>query len=283
VAPPRPIPVDTPADLPGGAEVPDGWDCHVHVFDADAPLACPGHYRPATRTVGEIEALAALHGIGRLVLVQPSVYGTDNRLLRAALRRAPGRHRGVAVIDEAQADDALLDAMHAEGVRGVRFNLVSPVGRGPRDFQALAPRLRARGWHAQWYAAPEQLATVARLHAGTGVACVLDHLGGMHAEIDAGDAAWAALGAIADVGGWVKLSGWYRLRAAEPYGPLHARIQRVAELFGAHCVWGSDWPHTCFAPEAMPAYASTLAPAVQALASGAMDRLLHAAPWALYR
>ena len=53
------------------------WDCHVHVFDAAAPVL-PGHYRPLTRSLAEIESRAATEGVTRLVLVQPSVSGTDN-------------------------------------------------------------------------------------------------------------------------------------------------------------------------------------------------------------
>ena len=250
---------------------PTGWDCHVHVFDAAAPVAA-GHYRPAHRPLGAIEATAAAHGVHHLVLVQPSVYGSDNSLLLQALQQQPGRHRGVVVLPDA-VDDAMLDAMHAAGVRGARLNLVSPVGEGTADLEArfrqLAPRLRSRGWHLQWYATPAHLALIAQLHAGTGVHAVLDHLAGLYATLPAGDPAWAAVQALADGGAWVKLSGWYRLGATAPYDTLHDTIRRVARLFGPRCVWGSDWPHTSFAPEAMPTYGSTWVPVVQALGPSA--------------
>ena len=143
----------------GGGTVP-GWDCHVHVFDAASPVAT-GHYRPAHRPLAQIEAAAVAAGVQHLVLVQPSVYGHDNTLLLQALAARPGRHRGVVVLGN-EVDDHELDAMHALGVRGVRLNLVSPVGESGADvgrrFAALAPRLRARGWHLQWYAGPEHLA-----------------------------------------------------------------------------------------------------------------------------
>jgi predicted TIM-barrel fold metal-dependent hydrolase len=60
------------------------WDAHVHVFDRDAP-AQAGHYRPAHGPLERIERLAAAHGVQHLVLVQPSVYGTDNTVLLDAL------------------------------------------------------------------------------------------------------------------------------------------------------------------------------------------------------
>lgn len=243
--------------------IPTGWDCHVHVFDPAHP-AQAGHYRPVLRDLPEIEHTAAPLGVGHLVLVQPSVYGTDNGLILRALAREPGRHRGVAVVDTA-VTDAELDTMHRLGVRGVRFNLVSPVGNGPDAFRTLAPRLKARGWHVQWYAKADQLDTIAGLHEGSGLTAVLDHLAGLHAGISAGDVAWTALQRLAEQGAWVKLSGWYRLQASAPYDALHAHIQRVAQTLGEHLVWGSDWPHTAFHHDALPPYASVWQPVVQAL------------------
>ena len=224
-----------------------GWDCHVHVFDAAAPVHAGSHYLPQTRDLAEIEAIAAAQGVGRLVLVQPSVYGTDHRVMLRALCAEPGRHRGVAVL-AADVTDAELDTLHAAGVRGVRINHVSPVGaRGDAAalLRALAPRLRARGWHVQWYVPPEQLPQLPALQDEAGLPFVLDHLAGMGLGVaDDKSTCWSALQALAAGGAWVKLSGWYRLQAARPYDALHTRIARVAALFGTRCVWGSDWPHT---------------------------------------
>lgn len=255
--------------------VPAGWDAHVHVFDAQAPVLA-GHYRPVHRTLATIEALAAEHGFGHLVLVQPSVYGTDNRVMERALLASGGRHRGVAVVDAA-VTDAELDRLHAAGVRGVRFNLVSPVGNGPRDLPALAPRLAARGWHVQWYARPRELEAIARWHGPGAPVAVLDHLAGLHADLPATDPAWESLRRLAGQGAWIKLSGWYRLGDAEPYGRLEAPLRRAAECFGERVVWGSDWPHTAFAPEATPGYASVWSPVVRVLGAEAAGRVARQA------
>lgn len=280
-----------PATVPDTAidRTPQRWDSHVHVFDAAAAVAA-GHYRPAHRPLADIEQLAQANGFGRLVLVQPSVYGTDNTVLLDALRAGQGRHRGVVVLPPS-VGDAALGAMHALGVRGVRFNLVSPVGDSLKEgagqnaldsFQALAPRLRALGWHVQWYASPDDLPTIAALHAAGPVSAVLDHLAGMHAGIAPGHPAWRALEQLAAQGAWVKLSGWYRLGAAAPYEALDDAIRRVARLFGRRMVWGSDWPHTAFAPDALPAYAGTWEPVARALTPAQKNHAWEQAPAALY-
>lgn len=276
----RPAPNPENGDQHG---VPPGWDCHVHVFSAAAPVRA-GHYRPVERSLAEIEGRAAALGVGHLVLVQPSVYGDDNQLLLDALAVEPGRHRGVVVLGD-DAGDPLLDRMHELGVRGARFNLHSPVGEGGdfrSRFEALAPRLRARGWHVEWYARSGQLAQIADLHEGSGLACVLGHLGGMTAAAADDDPGWSALARLAAQSTWVKLSGWYRLASREPYDDLHPAIGRVAALFGDRLVWGSDWPHTAFAPDEIPDYDSTWVPVVEALGSVAADRLRDRCP-AIYR
>jgi len=131
---------------------PAGWDCHVHVFDPVAPRLA-GHYAPAPAPIEDIERIAAEHGVGHLVLVQPSVYGTDNSVLERTLLRSGGRHRGVVVLGR-DTTEAQIDLLHDAGVRGVRFNLVSPVGNGDDALEVLAPGLQRRGWHVQWYAQP---------------------------------------------------------------------------------------------------------------------------------
>ncbi len=211
--------------------------------------------------------------MGHLVLVQPSVYGTDNSLMLQMLRRRPGRHRGVAVVDAA-ATPAELQAMHQAGVRGVRFNLVSPVGNGEAALDSLAPLLRSLGWHVQWYVRTSDLARIASLQQRHGLRFVLDHYAGMPPGLPATDPAWDALKKLAHQGAWVKLSAPYRLPGQASPQALQAHGEHLASLFSQRAVWGSDWPHTSFAPGSQPDYASL---AAQALAPG-----LHAQAAQLY-
>jgi predicted TIM-barrel fold metal-dependent hydrolase len=258
----------------------EGWDCHVHVFDAAAP-AMQGHYQPNDALLPEIEALAALHGVGHLVLVQPSVYGTDNAVLLRALQAGGDRHRGVAVLDEAVSEKEI-DTLHESGVRGVRFNLVSPVGNAANALPRLATLLAERGWHVQWYARTEQIQHIADLQARTGLRFVLDHLGGLSAGEQQDASLWASLQGLAGAGAWMKLSGWYRLRSTHPYLDLVPIIQRAHALFGDRLVWGSDWPHTFFEAGDRPAYEALLHPVTVALGEANTRRILRTNPRALY-
>jgi predicted TIM-barrel fold metal-dependent hydrolase len=256
------------------AAAPAGWDCHVHVFEAGTH-ALPGHYAPAPASLPTIEGFAGECGIRHLVLVQPSVYGTDNGVMERALRSAAGRHRGVAVVD-ANVGDATLDRLHEAGVRGVRFNLVSPVGNDPAALLALAPRLHERAWHVQWYAEPSQLSSIADVQARTGLTFVLDHLAGLRADAVASAETWAALRRLATAGAWVKLSGWYRLKDTPPYHRLLPLIRQVADIFGERMVWGSDWPHTALPPSSLSRLGSLMQPVREALGDARLARCLQA-------
>ena len=69
-----------------------------------------------------------------------------------ALHASDGLARGVAVVAHDIDDDAL-DAMHAAGVRGVRFNFVKRlVDATPREvFMRTADRVQRLGWHIVVY------------------------------------------------------------------------------------------------------------------------------------
>jgi predicted TIM-barrel fold metal-dependent hydrolase len=257
-----------------------GWDCHVHVFDPAAPRLA-GHYAPAPAPIEDIERVAAEHGVDHLVLVQPSVYGTDNSVLERALLRSRGRHRGVAVLGR-DTSEAQIDLLHEAGVRGVRFNLVSPVGNGDEALEVLAPALHRRGWHVQWYAHPAQLPRIAELQARTGLVFVLDHLAGLRADASPEPPCWHALERLARAGAWVKLSGWYRLGADAPYDVLTPVIRQVSEIFGRHKVWGSDWPHTSLPAGGRSRMEELLEPVRTALGAAELDRCLQDYPRVLY-
>src|SRR6478672_13631821 len=111
-------------DVPAGA-----CDCHVHVFDAKFPFAEKRIYTPPSASVEELLQLQQSLHLGRVVVVQPSVYAADNSATLNAIKRMGARARGVAVIDKSTSS-AAIDDMAAAGVRGVRLNLqTTPRGK----------------------------------------------------------------------------------------------------------------------------------------------------------
>src|SRR5207253_10030902 len=140
-------------------EIPRGaCDCHVHVFGDPAkfPLAEKRIYTPPQASVEELLQLQKDLHLDRVVVVQPSVYGTDNSCTVDAVQRMGARARGVAVIDKSTSRKAL-EEMAAAGIRGVRLNLeTNTAGKfEPADAKALidstAEQIKGLGWHIQMY------------------------------------------------------------------------------------------------------------------------------------
>src|SRR3981189_1636159 len=138
-------------DVPAGA-----CDCHTHIHgDPEKfPFFAGRVYTPELASPEEMTALHnALH-IERVVIVTPSVYGTDNSATLFGMKARGATARGVAVIDD-KTSESDLDAMGQAGIRGVRLNLATggvrdpPVRRPP--FPAAAVRVKARGWHIQLF------------------------------------------------------------------------------------------------------------------------------------
>jgi predicted TIM-barrel fold metal-dependent hydrolase len=77
--------------------------------------------------------MSALHRalkIKRVVIVTPSVYGTDNSATLFGMKARGLDARGVAVIDD-RTSESDLDAMGSAGMRGIRLNLATGSGNDP--------------------------------------------------------------------------------------------------------------------------------------------------------
>src|SRR3954463_3058111 len=107
---------------PVNFEIPAGaCDCHTHIHGDPAkyPWFEGRVYTPELASPEEMKALhQALH-MQRVVIVTPSVYGTDNSATLFGMKARGENARGVAVIGPKNSD-AELDAMGKNGSRGAR-------------------------------------------------------------------------------------------------------------------------------------------------------------------
>lgn len=235
-------------------------DCHFHIFGPydRFPLHAGRRYTPPPASVEEYSAMAARLGLQRHVIVQPSPYGTDNRVtLDAVGRLGRDQARAVVVIDE-QVRDLELRGMAAEGAVGVRFNLVSGNGTPEDQLERLAHRLAPLGWHIQVYAEGEKLEALAPTLARLPVDVVIDHIGGVKAGLGTSHSQFDALLRLLDTGrAWVKLCHYRASSAGHPWEDVAPNVQALAHAAPERCVWGTDWPHPGMGPPA-PEAASLL-------------------------
>ncbi|WP_179283942.1 amidohydrolase family protein [Bordetella genomosp. 10] len=224
-------------------------DCHVHVFDDGThyPWAADRTYTPAAATLDELLALHARIGVDRMVIVQPSAYGADNRCTLNALARLGEAGRAVAVIDESTSDGELR-AMHAAGVRGVRVNLETAGQHDPgqaheRLFWA-ARRVASLGWHVQTFTNLATLSALGRSLAILPTTLVVDHFGRAQAALGTAQPGFDMLcEALASGRVYVKLSAPYRVSQVEDYADATALARALIAANPDRVLWGSDWPH----------------------------------------
>ncbi|MFJ2991267.1 amidohydrolase family protein [Pandoraea sp. NPDC087047] len=229
---------------------PQACDCHFHILGpADRYPYSPNRiYTPPDCLVPDYVALRNCLGLSRCVVVQPSVYGSDNTVLVETLRTMGDDARGVVVLDDTAGPGELAD-LHALGVRGVRVNLVDvqrpgadlPVDRLLRLQERVAPL----GWHLELLVPVDQHPDLYEALHRFDVPLVFGHMGYPTIGTPLTHPGMAAMLALMQEGrAWAKLTAPYRLETGEP--PYH-RAQTIARWLVAQCprqvVWGTDWPH----------------------------------------
>lgn len=267
-------------------------DCHFHVIAPldRAPMHAGRSYTPAPAPLDAWHEALRPHGVSRGVVVQPSVYGTDNFVLLEALRQGQGALVGVAAVD-GSVTDAELDRLALAGVRGLRmahFDAGDPRAMGGfvplQAFDALEARMLERGLHLQLFTDSRLLRQLAPRLMRSQVPVVIDHMGRTPARFGAGHAGMQALTRLMrDAPVWVKLSG---IANVSDSAPDHDDARAVHEaLLGAgpdRLVWGSDWPHT--RPSGSRPSTSRLVQLFQDWTpTGLRDRIAHHNAVVLYR
>jgi predicted TIM-barrel fold metal-dependent hydrolase len=242
------VPNSAGTSLPRFKAPADACDCHLHIYDERFPMAWPSLRAVTDATVREYRLLQERIGTTRAVVVQPAAYGTDNRVtLDAIAQLGPDRARGVAVAHPSVGDDELA-AMHAAGIRGLRFSLHDPHAAvvAADMIEPLAQRVQALGWHVQLHLRGDQIVAMAALIERLPGTVVIDHMARLPQPQGMHHPAFAVVKKLLDRGRtWVKISGPYLdSREGSPrYGDAAAAAKALVAHAPERLVWGSDWPH----------------------------------------
>jgi len=238
-------------------DVPPGsCDCHVHVFGDPRrfPLSPSRTYTPEPASVEELRALHRALRVDRVVIVNPSIYGTDNSCTLDAVKQLGSSARAIAVIDE-KTPEVAMDEMERAGVRGIRINLetsgqADPIVAGQR-FQAGVERVKNRkNWHIQVYARLSVIEAIGDLIKGAPMPVVLDHFGGAKAALGVAQPGFETLLKLVRSGtAYVKISGAYRSSTlAQDYPDVAPLAKALIGENPQRILWGTDWPHPSTAP-----------------------------------
>jgi len=232
-------------------------DAHAHVWSSD-PVTYPwqpilAHVPPPTLAAPVERMIADMDraGVDKVVLVQPSVYGWDNRYLMECLAGAPGRFAGICLIDPRSPTprDDLLRWCGPGKCAGLRLNTIRQGDLSwlaGTDRQPLFAALEALGLSLSFHMDIDQAPVVAELAARhPAIAFIVDYLGGeVHARRDA-PAFLDRLARQANV--HVKLLCVAEdARTPYPFPDIVPFYRAVLERFGAaRVLYGSDYPGAC--------------------------------------
>ena len=251
----------TPQATAAADDFTDLVDAHVHVWTPDTaawPLAAgstKADMQPASFTAEELLATCRPHGVSRVVLIQMSFYGTDNRYMLDCIHRHAPAFSGVAIIDHEK--------------EGVKAGMKALKDRGVRGFRLYASRENAEGWagsagmKAMWecgaeenlamclLADPDALpAIAAQVARFPRTPVVIDHFArlGMKGRLDSPETG-TDLQRLVQLGDHeqvhVKVSAFYALGAKKPpYDDLAPMIRTLVNAYGSkRLMWATDCPY----------------------------------------
>jgi len=232
-------------------------DCHTHIIGDPQkfPLFPARVYTPQPASPQEMAQLHKSLHIKRVVIVTPSVYGTDNSATLYGIKARGVTARGIAVIDDKTSENDL-DILENCGIRGIRLNLATGGQTDPaaalKRLTAAIARIKARNWHLQIYTSAATLPAIKEQVLASPVPIVFDHFGGIQTALGADQPGLADLIDLLRAGtAYVKISGAYR---ASTQAPDYPDVAPFAKGFIAanpdRVLWGTDWPHPNTTPSA---------------------------------
>ena len=220
-------------------------NAHLHIIDPAYPN--DGKAEAQIGTVSMYRQLAEELQLERAVFVQAKPFGTDNTCLTDAIACFGAENaRGIAVV-QPDVTDAELEALHAKGVRGLRYSVWNPSNAvvSIDGCPGMAERVKAFGWNIQIHSSALQIAAWRDMIASLPTKVVIDHMGRMDPHKGRDDPAFRVVCELIDRGNtWVKLSGPYLNTAGgAPWDDATALARAFAEYAPERVVWGSDYPH----------------------------------------
>jgi D-galactarolactone isomerase len=234
-------------DRPRLQAPPGATDTHMQFYDVAEryPVAPTAAFLPPPARVDDYREVQRRLGLERVVVVQPSAYGTDNRCTMDGVAALGDTARAVVVVDRT-VSDAELERLTAAGARGIRFFMLRGAPLPWDILEEMAARVHPFGWHVQLQCngreLPEREPLLQRLPGDL----VIDHVGRFMEPVPLDHPAFACLLRLLERGRtWVKLSAPYESSRSGPpgYEDVSALAQALVRAAPERMLWASNWPH----------------------------------------
>ena len=283
---PAPPPMFTrpKALLPAGA-----CDGHVHMVSDGTDFALWSG-RVETPAPGDFDTWYARFsatqdrlGLGRTIFVHSILFGADNSVTLAAVRRmGRAQARAVVLVPDGTREQKLQE-FRDQGASAVRLNYVHGGILSWQGAVQMAPDLAAQGMHIQMLLNTDaHMGQIADDIRALPVPVVIDHLGWPNVAQGLDEPGFQTLLALMGEGHvYVKLSAPYRYDAA-PFSMSLKMMRALLDANAERCLWGSDWPHLMLGPAAMPDTGQMLNTLIDVATPAELDQVLVTNPETLY-
>ncbi len=230
----------------------EACDCHMHIFGPRDvyPPSPKRTYTPRPAPIELYKKMALSLNLKRVVVVQASAYGSDNRCLLDSIKEFGPMAKGIAGIDE-NTSNKMLHAMDKQGVCGIRINAAS---KNLKDTNTIkesilkaVKQIEPLGWHVQLFVDLEVIDNLADFFSTLPVPVVFDHMGLTPTHMNKYSKEFQRfLNLIAGDNCWVKLAGADRISMNDIEG-FDDALPVMKSFISANperVIWGTDWPHT---------------------------------------
>jgi predicted TIM-barrel fold metal-dependent hydrolase len=257
------LPWDPNPRKPRFTPPPHTCDTHFHVWGPPDrfPYAESRRYTPPAAPIEHFWAMATVIGVERGFLLHASAHGFDNAVTLDAVARSEGRLRAVLRATD-KYDAATLKQLHAQGVRGMRFNFIERLKTSAESglfdgerLQKVAAQIAPLRWFIDLHIEAPLIVQNADLLRRVPIPIVIDHFG----KVDLAQGvdhptARALLDLLGEPNIWIKVSGSpERISAGATLEQLTTMAQAMIARAPNRVIWGSDWPHSdVFEPGRMP-------------------------------
>jgi len=249
------MPPDPNTRKPGFTPPANSCDTHFHVFGPPEtfPFLSTHEYTPPAAPLEHYLKMAAVIGMERAVVVQPSVHGLDNSATLDAIARSQGRFRGIGRIDDKTTKDEL-QKLYDGGIRGVRFNMLDRP-RGNVKLEVLdrcVERVIELGWSVDLHIDMKNLLDHEKRIRAMPVPVVIDHIARVKPSEGLQQAGFQLLLDLLRLKHvWVKVSGADKICNTQvhtyfglPFVEVIPFARAVIAARPDRIIWGTDWPHS---------------------------------------
>ena len=215
----------------------------MHVYDP--AFSSSGALPPRSGRLADYMRVRERLGLERVIVVQPTAYGTDNRCTLDAIRKLGPGARGIAVVD-LDVTDAQLRQLTEAGIRGQRYVMFPGRPLTWESMPAIAARVAPFGWHINLQLAGEELVQRESMLAKLPCSLVIDHIGRFTAPLDDSTPGVRAMHRMLDSGRcWVKLSAPYHGSRSGPphYEDIGALARELVARWPERLLSATNWPH----------------------------------------